>query len=110
MADTVAVSLSLSYLSMIPNLTIAVPKDKNEFAAMLEFSAAYNSPLAIRYPRNGVHTFEKTTEIEVGKWEVLREGDGKVAILACGERAIRNLPVSAVWRCMSMAHVFLTLS
>ena len=80
----------LSYLSMIPNLTIAVPKDKNEFAAMLEFSAAYNSPLAIRYPRTGVYTFGKTTEIEAGKWEVLREGDGKVAILACGERAIRR--------------------
>ncbi len=78
----------LSYLSFIPELTIAVPKDKEEFARMIEFSTQFDSPLAIRYPRDCYRTFGSHKRIEYGKWEVLEEGDGRVVILACGERAI----------------------
>ena len=78
----------LSYLSLMPNMAIAVPKDAEEFAEMLKFSAGYSGPLAIRYPRASYHTFGKCKKIELGKWEKLSDGDGKVAILACGERAI----------------------
>lgn len=78
----------ISYLALIPNLTIAVPKDIDEFEAMLELSAAYMRPLAIRYPRTGHYKFGGNDKVEAGKWELLREGDGRVAILACGERAI----------------------
>ncbi len=78
----------LSFLSMIPNLTIAVPKDVSEFEAMIEFSAGYNAPLAIRYPRAGKSIFEKKEKIVLGKWEILTDGIGEYVILACGERAI----------------------
>ncbi len=78
----------LSFLSMIPNLTIAVPKDVAEFERMLEFSATFNAPLAIRYPRAGRKVFREKSEIVSGKWETLKKGGGKYAILACGERAI----------------------
>ncbi len=78
----------LSYLGLIPGLTVAVPKDTDEFAKMLEFSVGFNAPLAIRYPREGRRLFGKTGKIEVGKWEKLIDGDGKFVILACGERAV----------------------
>ncbi len=78
----------LSFLSFIPNLTIAVPKDISEFEKMLEFSAEFNAPLAIRYPRSGNKIFNKRDEILCGQWEKLTEGDGKYALIACGERAI----------------------
>ena len=78
----------LSYLSFIPNLTIAVPKDVREFEKMIEFSATHNAPLAIRYPREGRRIFGKQSEITLGKWEKLIVGNGKYAIIACGERAI----------------------
>lgn len=78
----------LSFLSMIPNLTIAVPKDVAEFENMLKFSAAYNKPLAIRYPRSGNRLFGSAGEIIVGTWEKLISGDGKYAVIACGERAL----------------------
>ncbi|MDE7181618.1 MAG: 1-deoxy-D-xylulose-5-phosphate synthase [Clostridia bacterium] len=78
----------LSFLSSIPNLTIAVPKDAKEFEAMLNFSASFNAPLAIRYPRECRKIFEKQSEIVLGKWEKLSEGGGKFAIIACGERAV----------------------
>ena len=78
----------LSFLSFIPNLTIAVPKDSAEFAEMLRFSATFGGPLAIRYPRSCGHKFGPVQPVVVGKWELLDSGDGRCVILACGERAI----------------------
>ncbi|MDE5721193.1 MAG: 1-deoxy-D-xylulose-5-phosphate synthase [Clostridia bacterium] len=78
----------LSFLSSIPNLTIAVPKDAKEFEAMLNFSTSFNVPLAIRYPRECRKIFGRQSEIIAGKWEKLSDGDGKFVIIACGERAI----------------------
>ena len=78
----------LSFLSMIPNLTVAVPKDVEEFEKMIEFSEDFNAPLAIRYPRAGSRSFEPHTEIVAGKWEYLIKNDGNYVILACGERAL----------------------
>ncbi len=83
----------LSYLSLIPNLTIAVPKDTEELRAMLQFSASYSHPLAIRYPRAGRVLFQNNNApISVGKWEYLHKstanGDKKVSVLAAGERCL----------------------
>lgn len=79
----------LSYLSLIPNLTIAVPKDTEEFKKMLRFSAEYPHPLAIRYPRAGRTVFQgEETEIAVGKWEYLHKTNSKVTVIAAGERCL----------------------
>ena len=83
----------LSYLSLIPNLTIAVPKDTEELKKMLIFSATYPHPLAIRYPRAGKVVFETSNEqIQVGKWEYLHkenaQKDAKLTVIASGERSL----------------------
>ena len=83
----------LSYLSLIPNLTIAVPKDTEELKKMLIFSANYPHPLAIRYPRAGKVVFQTSNEqIQVGKWEYLHkenaQKDAKLTVIACGERSL----------------------
>ncbi|MDE6000953.1 MAG: 1-deoxy-D-xylulose-5-phosphate synthase [Clostridia bacterium] len=78
----------LSFLSLVPNLTIAVPKDVKEFEEMLHFCAEFNAPIAVRYPREGKKIFGKQSKIVAGKWEKLNYGDGKFVIIACGERAI----------------------
>lgn len=79
----------ISFLSCIPNLTIAVPKDGDEFRRMIEMSADYNSPLVIRYPKDCKHYFESGNDnVAVGSWEILNSGDADIAVLACGERAL----------------------
>ncbi len=80
----------LSYLSLIPNLTIAVPKDTEELQKLLAFSATYEHPLAIRYPRAGRVLFpSENGEISVGKWEYLqRTPKAKATVLATGERCL----------------------
>lgn len=78
----------LSFLSIIPNLTIAVPKDVNEFRSMLEFSRSFDYPLAIRYPREGKRVFRQNSPVVDRKWETLCYGDCNTVIIACGERAV----------------------
>lgn len=78
----------LSFLSFIPNLTIAVPKDLCEFEEMLKFSAGFDAPLAIRYPRDGKRIFDRHEKIICGKWETLKKRNGGFVIIACGERAV----------------------
>ncbi len=81
----------LSYLSLIPNLAIAAPKDTEELKRILAFSTTYPHPLAIRYPRAGKVVFETANQpIEVGKWEYLYKGDKKsnVTVIASGERCL----------------------
>ena len=79
----------LSYLSLIPNLTIAVPKDTDELRKMIAFSETYTHPLAIRYPRSGKVLFSgEDKEIEAGKWEYLKKSNGKVTVIAAGERCL----------------------
>ncbi|MGN1235323.1 MAG: transketolase C-terminal domain-containing protein, partial [Christensenellaceae bacterium] len=77
----------LSYLSLVPNLTVFVPKDREELARGLEASLSFNRPLAIRYPRESKTVFDGT-DFAWGKWEILHHGEGKTAILAAGERML----------------------
>ncbi len=82
----------LSYLSLIPNLTIAAPKDTEEFKKMLQCSQTYPHPLAIRYPRYGKVIFPDSAEtLEMGKWEYLYREETKkptATVLATGERCL----------------------
>ena len=68
----------LSYLGMVPGLTVMAPMDEAELAAMLEFAVGYGGPIAIRYPRGGSGSQPRPNlaSVEHGKGEVLREGDG----------------------------------
>ncbi|MDE7158395.1 MAG: 1-deoxy-D-xylulose-5-phosphate synthase, partial [Clostridiales bacterium] len=77
----------LSYLSLIPNLAIAIPKNIGEFRAMLRMSANYNAPLAIRYPREG--TEDAVNTVEIGKFEILHSSMSNIVLLAAGERCLR---------------------
>ncbi len=82
----------LSYLSMIPNLTVLCPKDTEEFKKALEFSVEFDHPLAIRYPRAGRILFESKEETTLfeRKWEYLHKASeySPVAVLATGERCL----------------------
>lgn len=80
----------LAFFKMIPNFTIMSPKDFNEFEKMIEFAIFnLNGPVAIRYPRGGEEkTFKKCDNIELGKYEVLKEGKN-ITIFAIGKMVAR---------------------
>jgi 1-deoxy-D-xylulose-5-phosphate synthase len=78
----------LSYLSMLPDMTVCTPKDGAELRAMIEWSQSFFAPLAIRYPKAYRAEYGFCAPVESGKWEVIREGGGKVFILCAGNRAL----------------------
>ncbi len=77
----------ISYLRHIPNLIFMTPKDGEELRAMLRLSLCHNGPSAIRYPRGrvtqSVSNETASTDLEIGKAEVLELGD-EIAIIAAG--------------------------
>lgn len=75
----------LSFLSMMPNMTIMAPKNKWELSDMMKFALTLEGPAAIRYPRGTAYDGleEKRTSVRIGKSEILFSGE-KAAILAVG--------------------------
>lgn len=75
----------LSYLAMIPNLTVLAPKCVEEVEVMLKYALSLKSPVAIRYPRGGdIIRVEPLKKLEKGKWEVVSGGE-KLALVAVGK-------------------------
>jgi len=67
----------LSYLRCLPNMVVMSPKDENELRHMLMTAIHHPGPIALRYPRGtgtGVPFDDKTAPIEVGKAELVCEG------------------------------------
>ncbi|MCI6996491.1 MAG: 1-deoxy-D-xylulose-5-phosphate synthase [Eubacterium sp.] len=75
----------LSYLSMMPNMTVMAPKNKWELSDMMKFAIRQSGPVAIRYPRGEAYDgLENHRDpVVMGKAEVLEKGKG-VALLAVG--------------------------
>ena len=75
----------ISFLRSVKNMTIAAPKDFEELNALLEWSAGFDRPLALRYPKyTPVHKYSVHLPISEGGWEWLTPGGADVAVLACG--------------------------
>lgn len=77
--------LDLSYLSMIPNMTVCAPKNGTELEDMLDFAYQFDGPIALRYPRGNAYTglSDHREPIVCGKSEVISRGS-KAAVFAVG--------------------------
>ncbi len=77
----------IPYMTTIPNMTVAAPRDAAEMIGLLRCALKHDGPFALRYPRdNAPGANPPAAEIgavEYGSWEILREGT-ECAILATG--------------------------
>ncbi|WP_419393705.1 1-deoxy-D-xylulose-5-phosphate synthase [Cytobacillus praedii] len=77
----------IAFLRHIPNIVLMMPKDENEGQHMVYTAVKYDDgPIAMRFPRGnglGVPMDETLTQIPVGTWEVLKNGQD-AAILTFG--------------------------
>ncbi|MDD5748427.1 MAG: 1-deoxy-D-xylulose-5-phosphate synthase [Actinomycetota bacterium] len=76
----------LSYLRMLPNMTVMAPGCGWELKAMILYALSLNSPAAIRFPRAKPLVVDEAgrTGIESGKGEVIREGKD-ISIFSIGD-------------------------
>ena len=95
----------LSYLRMMPNMTVMAPKDENELRRMLITALSLDGPAALRYPRGtaaGVPLTDDVQPIPLGKGEILREG-GDVCFLAVGSMTANALRAAELLAADSIA-------
>ena len=89
-------TLDMAFFRLVPNLTIMAPKDFKELEKMMEFAIKLNKPVVIRYPRGGQDEnieFKKHTNIELGKAEILKEGQD-VSIIAIGKKVADAMKIA----------------
>lgn len=94
-------TFDLTYLRLIPGMVVMAPKDEQELRDMLYTAIKkIDGPSAVRYPRGaalGVELREGFRELEIGKAEVLEEGED-VAILAVGKMVDYSIKAAAKLR------------
>lgn len=75
----------VSFLSLVPGMSIMAPKNLWELQRMLEFGVTFDGPLAIRYPRGQAYRGLKefAAPVEYGRAEMLYEESG-IALFALG--------------------------
>jgi 1-deoxy-D-xylulose-5-phosphate synthase len=86
-------TFDISYLTLIPDLIVAAPKDENELQHLLYTAVKSGRPMAVRYPRSpglGVKLDTVLRQIPVGEGEVLRYGED-IAIVALGAAVAPSL-------------------
>jgi 1-deoxy-D-xylulose-5-phosphate synthase len=80
-------AFDVSYFRPLPNVVLMAPRDEAMLVHMVRTALAHDGgPIAFRYPRGtaaGVPLPERPRELELGKGEILHEGE-RVALLGYG--------------------------
>ncbi len=100
----------LSYMRVIPNITIMAPKDENELRHMIFTSLHFKKgPIAFRYPRgqiSGIKLDKNLFKIPIGKGEILNADSEKsvnVALFAVGQTVKAALTAQTKLRQMGIS-------
>jgi len=80
-------AFDIAYMRPLPNIVLMAPRDEAMLVNMLRTATLYDGgPIALRYPRGeaeGVPLPARPKPIEIGRGEVLREGE-RVALVGYG--------------------------
>jgi len=80
-------AFDLSYLSTVPNMIVAAPRNGTELRNLMFTALEQNdAPFAIRYPKDSYVEFDDqapAVTYQIGKWEIIQNGQD-VAILSVG--------------------------
>jgi 1-deoxy-D-xylulose-5-phosphate synthase len=93
-------AFDIAYLRALPNIVLMAPRDEAMLVHMLRTALLYDDgPIALRYPRGeapGVPLPRRPEAIEIGTGEILREGDGRVAIVGYGSGVGKALEAALI--------------
>jgi 1-deoxy-D-xylulose-5-phosphate synthase len=80
-------AFDISYFRCLPNVVLMAPRDEAMLVHMVRTALAYDDgPIVLRYPRGtaaGVPLPDRPRELQIGRGEVLQEGE-RVALLGYG--------------------------
>ena len=79
-------AFDISYLRLIPNMTLCAPRDEKSFHQVVAYAAEYDRPCAIRYPRGAFFEADlpESVSFETGKAQLLVSNDSDVLFIGYG--------------------------
>ena len=90
-------AFDLAYLRCIPNVVVMTPSDATQCVHMLNLAYQHPGPAVVRYPRGDalVATHSDIQVVQMGRAELVKEGNAGVAILVFGPLLEITLRVAA---------------
>ncbi len=86
----------LSYMRMMPGITILAPADYSELKCMLRFAVdECTGPVVIRYPRGVEELKINHGDFVPGRADIIKEGT-KVCIISCGNMVAKGLKAAEI--------------
>ncbi|MDD2369429.1 MAG: 1-deoxy-D-xylulose-5-phosphate synthase [Sulfuricurvum sp.] len=79
-------AFDISFLRLIPNMTLCAPRDEKSFYHLIDYVAGYDRPCAIRYPRGSFLEAElpESVPYETGKSQMLISNDSNRLFIGYG--------------------------
>ncbi|MDD2266539.1 1-deoxy-D-xylulose-5-phosphate synthase [Sulfuricurvum sp.] len=79
-------AFDISFLRLIPNMTLCAPRDEKSFYHLIDYVVGYDRPCAIRYPRGSFVEAElpKSVPYETGKSQLLISNDSNRLFIGYG--------------------------
>ncbi|MDD5716361.1 MAG: 1-deoxy-D-xylulose-5-phosphate synthase [Sulfuricurvum sp.] len=76
----------ISFLRLIPNMTLCAPRDEKSFHHIMDFAVAYPHPCSMRYPRGSFYDVElpESLPYETGKGQLLISNDSNRLFIGYG--------------------------
>lgn len=80
-------AFDISFLSAIPNITLAAPRDEKMLKNIMSYSLTHKGVFAFRYPRGSFLLDDefKASEVKFARAELLEHSNSKIAFLAYGQ-------------------------
>jgi len=93
-------AFDISYLRIVPNMTLFAPRDNATLELAVEFASKFPTPCAFRYPRDSMLLEDKrfhATAFELGKAEYLKR-DGEILFIGYGNGVGRAVAVADIFK------------
>jgi 1-deoxy-D-xylulose-5-phosphate synthase len=86
----------ISFLRLIPNMTLFAPRDEKSFHQAMAFAAEYQHPCSLRYPRGSFieTTLPESKPFELGKSQLLVSNDSDKLFIGYGNGVGRAFQTS----------------
>lgn len=79
-------AFDISFLRLIPNMTLCAPRDERSFHQIVEYAAEYDRPCSIRYPRGAFFEADLPESVPyvTGQSQLLVENDSEILFIGYG--------------------------
>ena len=79
-------AFDISFLRLIPNMTLCAPRDERSFHQIVDYASTYGRPCAIRYPRGAFFEADlpESLPFETGKSQLLIENASDTLFIGYG--------------------------